>query len=109
MEDYTFTDLSKTREELLSGSVSATSLTNLYLKRAAEGDPFNAFLEVFHDSALTAAKRLDDKIASGQPVGKLAGAIVGIKDNMCYQGHKVSAASKILEGFESVFTATAIA
>jgi len=108
LEDYTFTDLSKTREELLSGSVSATSLTNLYLKRAAEGDRFNAFLEVFHDSALTAAKRLDDKIASGQPVGKLAGAIVGIKDNMCYQGHKVSAASKILEGFESVFTATAI-
>ena len=34
--------------------------------------------------------------------------IIGIKDNICYKGHKVSAASKILENFESLFNATVI-
>src|SRR5690606_36137748 len=29
-----------------------------------------------------------------------------LKDNICYKGHKVSASSKILEGFESLFSAT---
>jgi len=38
----------------------------------------------------------------------LAGMVIGIKDNLCYEGHKVSAASKILEGFESLFTGTAV-
>src|SRR5690606_15374586 len=40
--------------------------------------------------------------------GKLAGMVIGLKDNMCYKGHKVSAASRILENFESVYTATAV-
>ena len=34
--------------------------------------------------------------------------VIGIKDNICYKGHKVSAASKILENFESLFNATVI-
>ena len=34
--------------------------------------------------------------------------VIGIKDNICYKGHKVSAASKILLGFESTFTASAL-
>src|SRR5690554_7460004 len=37
-----------------------------------------------------------------------SGMVIGIKDNICYKGHKVSAASKILEGFESIFSATVI-
>lgn len=80
----------------------------LYSQRAVEGDKFNAFLEVFEASALASAKVIDQKLAEGKPVGKLAGAIIGIKDNMCYRDHKVSAASNILNGFESVYTSTAI-
>ena len=34
--------------------------------------------------------------------------VLGIKDNLCYKGHRVSASSKILNGFESLFSATAI-
>jgi aspartyl-tRNA(Asn)/glutamyl-tRNA(Gln) amidotransferase subunit A len=34
--------------------------------------------------------------------------VIGLKDNLCYKDHKVSASSKILEGFESLFTATAV-
>src|SRR5690554_3504181 len=34
--------------------------------------------------------------------------VVGIKDVLCYANHKVNASSKILDGFESQFTATAV-
>lgn len=34
--------------------------------------------------------------------------VLGLKDNICYKGHKVSAASKILEGFESLYDATVV-
>ena len=34
--------------------------------------------------------------------------VIGIKDNLCYKDHKVSASSKILDGFVSLFTATAV-
>jgi aspartyl-tRNA(Asn)/glutamyl-tRNA(Gln) amidotransferase subunit A len=34
--------------------------------------------------------------------------VIGLKDNLCYKNHKVSASSKILEGFESIYTATAV-
>mgnify|MGYP000456640503 CR=1 FL=1 len=51
---------------------------------------------------------LDQKIASGETIGELAGAIIGIKDNLCYKGHFVGASSKILDGFTSLYTATAV-
>jgi aspartyl-tRNA(Asn)/glutamyl-tRNA(Gln) amidotransferase subunit A len=34
--------------------------------------------------------------------------VISLKDNLCLKGHKVSAASKILEGFESLYTGTAV-
>ena len=34
--------------------------------------------------------------------------ILGIKDNICYKGHKVSASSKILNNFESLYTSTVL-
>ena len=41
-------------------------------------------------------------------VGKLFGAVLSIKDVICYEGHQVTAASKMLEGFTSLFSATAV-
>lgn len=67
----------------------------------------NAFLEVFENTAREQALRVDEKIKSGT-AGKLAGVIVGLKDNICYKGHKCSASSKILEGFESLYSATVV-
>ncbi len=34
--------------------------------------------------------------------------MISLKDNICYAGHQVSAASKILEGFTSLYSATAV-
>jgi aspartyl-tRNA(Asn)/glutamyl-tRNA(Gln) amidotransferase subunit A len=79
-----------------------------YLTRIREQAHLNAFLETFDQSALEQAKAIDAKITSGVPVGRLAGAVIAIKDVLCYAGHKVSASSKILQGFESLYTATCV-
>ena len=34
--------------------------------------------------------------------------VIGLKDNICYAGHHVSASSKILEGFESLYSSTVV-
>ncbi len=90
-----------------SGETSCVQLVNEYIARIEEQKHLNAFLEVWADEALEQAERVDQKFKSGNP-GRLAGAVIGIKDNLAYKGHKVSAASKILEGFESLYTATAV-
>jgi aspartyl-tRNA(Asn)/glutamyl-tRNA(Gln) amidotransferase subunit A len=84
-----------------------TDLVNHYLKRIDETRDYNIFLEVFGDEALKIASEVQSKINAGT-AGRLAGMVVAIKDNICYTGHRVGAASKILEGFESLFSATAV-
>ncbi len=67
----------------------------------------NAYLELFHDSARDHAARVDARIKAGE-AGPLAGMVLSIKDNICYMGHKVSASSRILEGFTSIYSATVV-
>ncbi|HEX3384015.1 MAG TPA: Asp-tRNA(Asn)/Glu-tRNA(Gln) amidotransferase subunit GatA, partial [Mucilaginibacter sp.] len=67
----------------------------------------NAFNEVFEQEALSRAKEVDARIRSGNG-GRLAGMVIAIKDNICYKGHKVSASSKILDGFTSIYSSTIV-
>lgn len=94
------------RKAISSGD-TAMSILEQYLSAIEENKQLNAFLEVFEESAREQAKIVDQKLAAGT-AGKLAGMVIGIKDNLCYKGHKVSASSKILVGFESLFTGTAV-
>lgn len=94
-------------ESAISSGVSVLDIVDGYLHRIEKNKSLNAFLEVFSDSARKQAVHVQEKINSNTQ-GKLAGVVIGIKDNLCYKGHKVSAASKILEGFESLYTATAL-
>lgn len=102
-----YTTLSEIRQDLEAGTITCVSLVQHYLEQIAAQEELNAFLEVFPEEALESAKAIDEKIQSGQ-AGRLAGLVLGIKDNLCLKGHKVGAASRILEGFESLFTSTAV-
>jgi len=93
--------------DIRSGKTSCVQLVKEYIARIEENKHLNAFLEVWAEEALENATHLDQKFKSGT-TGRLAGAVIGIKDNLAYKGHKVSASSKILEGFESLYTATAV-
>jgi len=82
-------------------------LVKYYLQNIENQAHLNAFLEVYAEEALQRADEIDAKIAAGT-AGKLAGMVVGIKDVLCYQGHRVQAGSRILDGFVSPYTATAV-
>lgn len=104
---YTFTTINNLQSDLLSGKTTCVQLVKEAIELIETKKHLNAFLEVFTETAIAQAKLVDEKIQK-RMAGKLAGVIIGLKDNICYKGHKVSCSSKILEGFESLFSATAV-
>jgi aspartyl-tRNA(Asn)/glutamyl-tRNA(Gln) amidotransferase subunit A len=101
-----YKSFAEVKNALASGS-SVLEIVESYLTNINQHAHLNAFLEVFEQSAKDNALRVDEKIKKGT-AGRLAGMVIGLKDNLAYKNHKVSAASKILEGFESIYTATAV-
>ena len=91
------------------GSFSATEVAEATLDAVdkREGD-IQAFLEISADLALAAAERTDKARAKGEPLGILAGVPCAFKDNMHLVGTHTTCASKMLENYESVFTATCV-
>jgi aspartyl-tRNA(Asn)/glutamyl-tRNA(Gln) amidotransferase subunit A len=97
-----------------SGRLSAVDVARAALERArARGASLNAFITVTDTPALAAAARADARRA-----GPLAGVPVAIKDNICMDGLSpveagggwgpTTCASRMLEGYRSPFTATAV-
>lgn len=91
----------------MDGKTSCSETVTYYLNEIDKKKHLNAFLETFPESALKKAKEVDEKVTQGS-AGKLAGFVIGIKDNICYQGHNVSSSSQILKGFESLYSSTAV-
>ena len=92
-----------------AGDFTATEVARAALDAVDRRDPeVQAFLEVSADLALAAAARTDERIAAGEEVGPLAGVPVAFKDNMHLIGTHTTCASKMLENYESVFTATCV-
>ncbi|MBS1569215.1 MAG: Asp-tRNA(Asn)/Glu-tRNA(Gln) amidotransferase subunit GatA, partial [Bacteroidetes bacterium] len=92
---------------LAAGTLSVVEMTRAALDAARAKAHLNIFLELFDESALAQAAAADAKIANGT-AGPLAGAIISIKDNLCYKNHRVSASSRMLEGYVSPYSATAV-
>mgnify|MGYP003879026073 CR=1 FL=1 len=103
----TFRSFKQVQNALLSNTTNCVEITYSYLNAITKNHHLNAFVEVYADEALRQALAVDKKLKSGT-AGKLAGMVIGIKDNLCYKDHKVSASSRILDGFESLFSATVI-
>lgn len=103
----TYLSISDIQADLRSGNITCESLVEAYLGSIERNKHLNAFLEVWPDEARTRATEIDKKIKDGT-AGRLAGAVIALKDVLAYRNHKVSASSKILEGFESLYSATAV-
>lgn len=102
-----FRSFDEIKRSLENKETDCKAIVTYYLNNIQTKAHLNAFVEVYTQSALDQAAAVDRKLASGS-AGKLAGMVLGIKDVLCYQGHEANASSKILEGFESQFTGTAI-
>lgn len=96
------------QSDLSQGNTTCVKTVHTFLKRIEDAKHLNAYLEVFGEEAIERAAALDKKRNDGQPLGKLHGVVVAIKDNICFKNHRVSAGSAILENFTSVYNATVV-
>lgn len=103
----TYSSFSEIKKHLSEKTTTVSALVDYYLNNIEANKHLNAFLEVFTETAKAKAAEVDKKLNEGK-AGRLAGMVIGIKDNLCYKGHKVSVSSKILEGFESLYSATVV-
>lgn len=103
----TYNRLSDLHRDLLKGAFTCMDWVNQHIEAIEKNKDLNIFVEIFYQEARNRATVLDQKIKHRKP-GKLAGLIVGIKDNICYKGQGLSAGSKMLESFESLFSATVV-
>ncbi|MFJ6672259.1 Asp-tRNA(Asn)/Glu-tRNA(Gln) amidotransferase subunit GatA [Actinosynnema sp. NPDC091369] len=92
---------------IASREVSAVEVAQAHLDRIGEVDgAVNAFLHVDTEGALNAARKVDDDIAAGAPVGPLAGVPIALKDVLTTEGVPTTVGSKILEGWIPPYDAT---
>lgn len=105
---FRFTTIKDYHEDLLNGRTTCVAAVQYYLDSIASQSHLNAFLEVYAEEALQRASNLDALRASAATLPALHGIVVAIKDVICYKGHKVSAASHILDNFTSIYNATAV-
>jgi len=92
---------------LINGQTSCVEAVSYCLQKILDTAHLNAWLEVFEAEALQRARQLDKERQNGGSLGRLHGVVVGLKDVICFKDHKVSASSRILEGFTSIYNATA--
>jgi aspartyl-tRNA(Asn)/glutamyl-tRNA(Gln) amidotransferase subunit A len=102
-----YSSYSDFRKKLDSGLVSCVETVEYYLNNIDKNKHLNAFIEVYSTEAREAARKIDEKLKTGN-VGKLAGMVIGLKDVLAHKGHQVTSSSQILKGFTSVYTATAV-
>ena len=95
------------QNRLYNNDFSCEELVRFYLSQIKEKDIYNSFIETFNDSAIEQAKTVDHDI-SNKKRKKLSGLIIGIKDNICYENHNVTASSLILKNFKSLYSATVV-
>ena len=101
-----FRSFKNLQNELYSSNFTCEELVNFYIKKINQSTN-NSFIETFNDSAISQARLIDQEL-SVKKQRKLSGLIVAIKDNICYEGHGVTASSSILHGFKSVYSATVV-
>lgn len=102
-----YENFKKYQSQIKHGEISLLKTVEDFLERIEEHKDLNVFLEVYTDEAIADAKVIEEKIKNGRG-GKLAGMVIGIKDVLAYKNHGLQAGSRILDGFKSQFTATAV-
>jgi aspartyl-tRNA(Asn)/glutamyl-tRNA(Gln) amidotransferase subunit A len=104
---HNYSRLEDIQTDIKAGLLSVEELVKFYLDRIKVLSDLNAYVEVFDEEALERAKIIQQKINNGT-AGKLAGMVIGLKDNISYKDHKMAASSKILDGYVAVYSSTVV-
>ncbi|HHS95554.1 MAG TPA: Asp-tRNA(Asn)/Glu-tRNA(Gln) amidotransferase subunit GatA [Phaeodactylibacter sp.] len=98
------------QEDLRKGKITCLELVEYYLSQIEKNKALNAYIEVYEQEAKEKARAIDRSLREApSSLGRLFGMVLSIKDLLCYKDHPVTGGSKILSGFVSQFSATAIA
>jgi len=105
---FGFSSIKAYHSSLQEGKVTCLQVVEHYLQQIQTRQHLNAFVKVYAEEAIARAEMLDEKRKNGQSLAKLHGVVIGIKDVIAYKDHPLTASSKILKDFTSVYSATAI-
>lgn len=95
-------------DAIVSGKTTARAQVEQAIAKARDNEHYHALLAITENRALERADVIDAKIAAGEEVGVLAGVPFVVKDNYLAFGAPTTAASKILENFETPIQATVV-
>lgn len=118
---FVFESIAQYHKELNNSSTTCLSVVEFYLQQIEQQKHLNAYVEVFAEEAREKAKQLDIQLEQQRNLKKdhsdktsapellpLFGVVIGIKDVLCYEGHTVSAASKMLNNFKAPYSASSV-
>jgi aspartyl-tRNA(Asn)/glutamyl-tRNA(Gln) amidotransferase subunit A len=89
---------------------SSRALTEASLAAIERLNPrLGAFITVMADQALAEADAADARRRAGNPLSRLDGVPIGVKDNICTRGEKTTCASRMLAEFRPPYDATVVA
>lgn len=101
--------ISDISDHLRNRAVSSEELVSSLLERINRINPkTNAYVSVFHGSALRAAKVADEEIRAGNYRGPLHGIPIAVKDIIAVDGTVNSAGSRILSNNVTTYDATVV-
>ncbi len=94
---------------LIDGEVTACEIVQHFLDRIQVLDEdTKAFISVQAERAIEKACKIDERLAKGESVGKLAGIPIAIKDNINIKDLATSCGSNYLKNYIAPYSATVI-
>ena len=106
MSNLTELGVAAIREGVAKGDFTAVEVAEAFNANVAAASSLNAFIVATPEAAVDAAKAVDAKRAKGEPLGKMGGVPIGMKDLFATRGVQTTAASHILEGFTPQYEST---
>ncbi len=96
-------------DQLIRKEISAEELNKAVFARIdAVEDQIGAYITRTEENALAQARAVDRQIRNGEKITPLSGIPMAIKDNICTDGIKTTAGSKILSNFIPPYSATVV-
>jgi len=90
-------------------AICRQTVESIYARIDAVEPVVKAYLSLWRERAMEQASAVDERIERGEPLRPLEGVPVALKDLLCTTEGETTCASRILDGFRSIYDATVVA